>query len=237
MSEILLGMVTIIVAWLGRGSRSFPEDSASLLLDRGAQTRSFPDSASLLLDRDVRFFLSGQTERLRSLRDRRLFVLEIGVAVGQNGNYLLSRYPNLHYTGIDPYIAPEVRERYGAHFDEKRYDLFPEKSEDIVDRFPDGKFDLVFVDGPHTYKNVHQDILNYSRKVKPGGILAGHDFTCVHPPLLWGVSDKRLWGGVINYGMDGVWWWTAPAGSSIGEIEDRAHHDRQRGGDTSTEEL
>lgn len=163
-------------------------------------------------------------------RTRKLRVLEIGVWCGQNGNYLLERYPNLHYVGIDPTILDEVQARFekfngenkkwekfldsktgNEHIKGTRYELIKEKSEDVVEQFADQTFDLVFVDGPHTYRNVNRDITNYQRQVKPGGYLVGHDFSCVHPPLLWGVTEQRLYGGVINYGMDGVWWWRVPA--------------------------
>ncbi|CAD7972757.1 unnamed protein product [Amoebophrya sp. A25] len=189
------------------------------------------DPATLLVDRDTRFLLRGHPEDLIKLRSRPLKVLEIGVAVGQNGNYLLSRYPNLHYTGVDPTIAPPVRARFRKNFGSnnpkqddtsvettgERYTLLAMTSQDAVERFSEGEFDLVFVDGPHTYKQVNHDILAFERAVKRNGILAGHDFTCVHPPLLWGVSDKRLWSRTINYGMDGVWWWKVEPEAKEGE--------------------
>ncbi|CAD7944828.1 unnamed protein product [Amoebophrya sp. A120] len=183
------------------------------------------DLPTLLLDRDVRFLLRGHPQKLVDRRTRPLRVLEIGVAVGQNGNYLLSRFPNLHYTGVDPTIAPEVRARFAQNFAPHRYDLLAETSQATIDRFPDASFDLIFIDGPHTYKQVNHDILHYAQKVKPLGILAGHDFTCVHPPLLWGVSDQRLWQQKIYYGMDGVWWWR------VGEEEETAQEGPQEGGE------
>ena len=93
-----------------------------------------------------------------------------------------------------------------------RYQLIRDLSENVVDEFADHSFDLVFVDGPHTYRHVNRDITNYQSKVKKGGFLVGHDFSCVHPPLLWGVTEQRLHGQVINYGMDGTWWWQEGAG-------------------------
>lgn len=41
--------------------------------------------------------------------------------------------------------------------------------------FPDGMFDLVFLDADHRYKQVTKDILAWKSKVKIGGILCGHD--------------------------------------------------------------
>ena len=39
-----------------------------------------------------------------------------------------------------------------------------------------GVVDMVFIDGGHDYGIVSQDISNYRGLVKPGGIIAGHDF-------------------------------------------------------------
>ena len=39
----------------------------------------------------------------------------------------------------------------------------------------DESFDAVFIDGNHSYEYVKQDLENYSKKVKSGGIIALHD--------------------------------------------------------------
>lgn len=163
----------------------------------------YRDDGDLLFDRE--YFLP--QNQLKELRLRPIRFIEIGVAVGQNGNYLLERYPNLHYTGVDPTIRDEVRDRFKSRFPSSRYRFYADLSENVVDNFEEEEFDFIFVDGPHTYKNVATDIVNYTPKLKTGGLLIGHDFSCVHPPLLWGVSEPRVYGGIINYGMDGTWWW------------------------------
>lgn len=43
-------------------------------------------------------------------------------------------------------------------------------------RFPDAFFDFVFIDAAHDYSNVTHDIRAWWPKVKPGGVLAGHDW-------------------------------------------------------------
>ena len=42
-------------------------------------------------------------------------------------------------------------------------------------RFDDVSLDFVFIDACHTYQAVKKDISSWLPKVKPGGILAGHD--------------------------------------------------------------
>lgn len=65
--------------------------------------------------------------------------------------------------------------------------------------------DFVFIDGPHTYANVRnvpsnslintsslEDLQLWEPRVRRGGIIAGHDFTARHPPLLWAVTEHRM---------------------------------------------
>lgn len=40
----------------------------------------------------------------------------------------------------------------------------------------DAELSFCFIDADHTYEGVLADIQNWRKKVKPGGILAGHDF-------------------------------------------------------------
>lgn len=49
------------------------------------------------------------------------------------------------------------------------------RSEEILSRFPDYHFDFVFVDGSHHYRDIVRDIELAMKKLKPNGILAGHD--------------------------------------------------------------
>jgi glycosyltransferase involved in cell wall biosynthesis len=49
-------------------------------------------------------------------------------------------------------------------------------SDEFHGGFNDGIFDMVFIDGDHSYESVMSDILNWYPKVKDGGIIAGHDF-------------------------------------------------------------
>src|SRR5438105_6049980 len=42
----------------------------------------------------------------------------------------------------------------------------------------DGAFDLIFVDADHSYDSVRNDVAAWRSKVRPGGILCGHDCEC-----------------------------------------------------------
>jgi hypothetical protein len=56
----------------------------------------------------------------------------------------------------------------------------------------DGSFDLVFIDADHSYNSVREDIAAWRSKVRPGGILCGHDCeTRVTPELRQRLMDNR----------------------------------------------
>lgn len=59
--------------------------------------------------------------------------------------------------------------------------------------------DLVFIDGAHDYESVRYDIEAADRKVRPGGILAGHDYG---PNDVKRAVDRYFEGLTVNMGPD-----------------------------------
>ena len=51
------------------------------------------------------------------------------------------------------------------------------ESDVLAQHEADGSFDVVFIDGDHKYRKVVADILAWRPKMKPGGLMSGHDFT------------------------------------------------------------
>ncbi len=49
------------------------------------------------------------------------------------------------------------------------------RSNEGVEQIPDASLDICFIDADHIYAGVKRDIELYLPKVKPGGILCGHD--------------------------------------------------------------
>lgn len=55
--------------------------------------------------------------------------------------------------------------------------------------FADGSVDFVFLDADHVYPRVYEDIHAWLPKIKPGGIIAGHDYNHPHDGCVQAVND------------------------------------------------
>ena len=54
--------------------------------------------------------------------------------------------------------------------------ILRKRSMEALEDVPDGSLDFVYVDADHTFDAVMMDIICWARKVRPGGIVAGHDY-------------------------------------------------------------
>jgi SAM-dependent methyltransferase len=116
--------------------------------------------------------------------------VEVGVASGWYSNQIMKANPQLKLYGVDPWVPYKGYSDYTrtstfskledeAH---ERLDKFPnyefvkEFSMDALSRFADDSLDFVYIDANHGDPYVTQDITEWYKKVRPGGILAGHDY-------------------------------------------------------------
>lgn len=67
-----------------------------------------------------------------------------------------------------------------------------------------GEYDVVYIDGDHSYEAVRADIDAYSRKVAAGGWLCGHDYHAGYQGVIWAVDEWRENRPVTVY-ADGSW--------------------------------
>jgi len=82
------------------------------------------------------------------------------------------------------YSSPILRKRQFSIFQknikkhnlETNINVIKGCSWEVADNFLDCSLDYVFIDADHQYESVKKDILAWLPKIKPGGIIAGHDY-------------------------------------------------------------
>lgn len=119
-------------------------------------------------------------------------ICEIGVQYGYNFQEMIKHGPKIA-VAVDPWIDDGVMARNDGGFSQKELDrqykdfiksvndkpfvkVYREYSFDAVKDFDDNYFDLVYIDGDHSYEGCLRDIENWYPKVKTGGFLVGDDF-------------------------------------------------------------
>ena len=102
-------------------------------------------------------------------------------------------------------VAP-VRERIVVH---------RSLSVDAAEKFEDQSIVFCFIDAGHTYDSIIADLRAWLPKVKPGGLLAGHDYEPSFPGVIQAVNEII---GPRQITIQGVCWlYTVP--SDIAEDE------------------
>lgn len=56
------------------------------------------------------------------------------------------------------------------------YKIIRKTSMDALVDIPDKSLDFVYIDGDHNFRHTAEDIFEWSKKVRRGGIVAGHDY-------------------------------------------------------------
>lgn len=69
-----------------------------------------------------------------------------------------------------------VTRRFAAEIRRGQVQLHRGYSVPVLATFPDGYFDWVYVDANHSYDAVAADLAAVLPKMKPGGVITGHDF-------------------------------------------------------------
>lgn len=122
-------------------------------------------------------------------------IAEIGIWKGEFAEQLLTHAPGIQqYYMIDPWahldnwnkplnvpekafnkVFDEAMSRT-SHAEHKRTVLRGQTSE-VIDSIPDESLDFAYIDGDHTLRGITQDLAHILPKIRPGGFIAGDDFT------------------------------------------------------------
>lgn len=116
--------------------------------------------------------------------------VEIGVERGYFSEALCKSNPDLHLYCIDPWVTYE-----SGHIEHRTPDTmmkFMEQSKQrlakynatiirmgsikAATKFKHNTLDFVYIDGDHGYEATINDCMLWHKRVRPGGIIAGHDY-------------------------------------------------------------
>jgi len=113
---------------------------------------------------------------------------EIGVQQARNAQVMLDTIPDLKLYLIEPYkdnpdtrrwgdeIHTRIRRRAHTRLKGMNVEWIEDFSLNASLQIPNESLDFVYIDGDHSYDYVMLDIQLWSRKVRKGGIVSGHDY-------------------------------------------------------------
>ena len=115
--------------------------------------------------------------------------VEIGVEQGLFSEVLLKANPDLKlycvdawlaYAGYRDHVSQELLDEFVENTKQRLspydYELIRKYSMDAVKDFEDESLDFVYIDANHELPWVMDDVYFWGLKVKPGGIISGHDY-------------------------------------------------------------
>jgi len=137
--------------------------------------------------------------------------VEVGVMHGTYSKTLCQENPDLELKSIDPYMEiygePQTKNWGNEHLEEKfefatealqpyNAELIRKTSLEAVKDFDYESLDFVYIDGSHQFDYVMVDIIEWGKRVKKGGIIAGHDYVGGWPDVAEAVNTYAKVHGV-----------------------------------------
>lgn len=117
--------------------------------------------------------------------------LEVGVCNGYYSKTLCEKNPLAFIMGVDNWsenasshrnrnISGEAYAKALRVLDEfikkGQYRIIKKSSMDALEDIADESLDFVYIDAGHTYSEVKEDVEGWTKKVRKGGIVSGHDY-------------------------------------------------------------
>lgn len=127
-------------------------------------------------------------------------IAEIGLNAGHSAANFFHQCKQLEkFVSFDIQSIPEVVEYFSTKYKDRF--LFIEGDSAVTvpeyaDKCPDMKFDLIFIDGGHSYENCYHDILNMKLLAHPGTYLWIDDYS--HPEVFEAVETCKNVFGILE---------------------------------------
>jgi predicted O-methyltransferase YrrM len=158
-----------------------------------------------------------------SLFNYPLTVIEVGVYLGENALAMLENMQIQMLYLVDPYelnkgydavqegdnLPPEDAFRISQNLIGNRDNVrWIKETSEIAALRNYGFIDYIYIDGDHRYESVRKDLINWWPKLKPGGVIGGHDYhSDFKPEIHQGVDkavDEFFGSGIQTEEID--WW-------------------------------
>ena len=136
---------------------------------------------------------------------------EIGVALGDNASEILKSWPEVKLILVDNYWhsldwATRTQERLSQFNDRVKWFIMDSQEASIG--IEDNYLDFVYIDANHSYRGCYLDIKAWYPKVKPDGVLCGHDIA--EPGVTKAVLDFNLQNNLLLQTKQCDWWIVKP---------------------------
>jgi hypothetical protein len=152
--------------------------------------------------------------------------VEVGVAAGEYSEAICQSNPQMKLYGVDPWAPYRGYRDYTREktFEKlyhdattrlakyPNYEFIKSFSTDALERFSDNSLDFVYIDANHTDPFITQDLEGWSHKVRPGGIVSGHDYAIdVQKAVIKYTLDKSItpW-FILSADHSPSWMWIKP---------------------------
>jgi predicted O-methyltransferase YrrM len=134
--------------------------------------------------------------------------VEVGVRLGIFSEAILDRWRGAKLISVDPWLEAEEEYLDIANVEQSEHDRYYEQAVARLRRFGERSeiwrmtsvegaarvephsLDFVYIDARHDYESVLEDLEHWFDKVRPGGVLAGHDYVdATWPQGVFGVKS------------------------------------------------
>jgi len=130
---------------------------------------------------------------------------EIGVNYGLFSRYMLDNIPDLKLISIDPWFLnrPDAQKSKKFAFKLlKNYEncrIIEKTSMEAVCCVPYESLDFVYIDGDHSFDAVICDLVEWTKRVRKGGIVSGHDYIQKYRGLRTAVNTYTMFHKIKLY--------------------------------------
>ena len=137
--------------------------------------------------------------------------VEVGSWKGRSASFMMveiiNSNKNIEFTCIDTWYTDELYNKFltNTSIFQNRLNHIRTSSADGSKHFKDKSLDFVFLDADHRYEAVMEDISNWLPKIKPNGVLAGHDYHQFQHEGVYNAINERFSKNEITITDKGCW--------------------------------